>query len=455
MTRRLARVTDVYRRTAVSLLGSLGIQAMLLISGILAARLLGVANRGHLALYLLFVLVLSQLAAWVLPLATTYRIARDPTSARATVKVVTVPALMQAGVATWAHALILAAVFRDSSGSVQLAAALTLFATPAVVIHQYVLAVFQGQQRFRAFSIFRFMPSAVYSAGLIVTWVLHSHALVLVTGTWVASVVFTVCVEVVMMLSRLPEVLLKEPAAPARGEMLRFGLKGMLGGIAPLETFNLDQATVGLFVSPAALGLYVIGLSLTNLPQFLAQSVGYVAYPHVAGQQETRLARRSMWRFFGATFALSGAVIVVLEIAAPWLITTLFGRSYASSAQLTRILLIGALFIGLRRVLTDGARGAGHPTLGTLAELVSLGCLLPALALLVASDGVQGAAWAVVLSSVVGLLFLLVTVAKAPSRVVPPATRPARYPTSSVQTTGLPDGPHAPPPTDAPARVDA
>ena len=48
-----------------------------------------------------------------------------------------------------------------------------------------------------------------------------------------------------------------------------------------METFRLDQAVVGLFLTPAALGLYVVGLAFANLPRFIAQSVGYIAYPRI------------------------------------------------------------------------------------------------------------------------------------------------------------------------------
>lgn len=454
MTVPFLRLKEVYRSIGVSVLGSLAIQAMLLISGILAARLLGVANRGHLALFLLFVVVLAQLAGSGLPLATTYCIARDRSTARAVVSVVTMPAIAQALVAVCAHALILLIVFGHSSASLRFAAALTLLATPTAVIHQYVLGVFQGQHRFRAFNIFRFLPSVLYSAVLVVAFATRTHALVIVTAAWVASLIVTVCVGLGVMFHGLPTKIPEQSAISNRSEMLSFGLRGMLGSIAPLETFNLDQAAVGLFISPAALGLYVVGLSFTNLPQFLAQSVGYVAYPHVAAKRDPIAARHSMWRFLGLTLVLSGAAVVLLELAAPWLVVTFFGRSYASSATLTRILLIGALFIGLRRVLTDGARGGGHPTLGTVAELVSLAVLLPALALLVASGGAHGAAWAVVLSSAIGLLFLGVAVAAAPNSVPSLAARQDVQALPIVPGSELSDGLIPPYPAGTPTRLE-
>ncbi len=412
MTFPLLRREEVHRNIAVSMLGSFALQAVLLVSGILGARLLGVANRGHLALLLLFVIVLTQVGCLGLPLATTYRIARDRASARRVVEAIARPAVIQATVATGVHAVILMVAFGASHASVQAAAAISLLGTPAALVHLYVLAVFQGQCRFRAFSTFRFLPGALYSVLIVMIFVAGPHTLLLVTSAWIASLLGTAGIGLYVLVRGLPPRVPGNRAREDRGEMLRFGLKGLAGSAAPLETFNLDQAAVGLFISPAALGLYVVGLAFTNLPQFLAQSVGYVAYPHVAAQQDPTMARRSTWRFLGVALAACGTVVVLLELAAPWLVTTLFGQAYASSVTLTRILLVGAFFTGLRRVLTDSARGIGRPTVGTIAELVSLGCLVPAIALLVSIDGVKGAAWAVSLASAAGLLFLGFAIAR-------------------------------------------
>ncbi len=68
--------------------------------------------------------------------------------------------------------------------------------------------------------------------------------------------------------------------------MLSFGVRGMLGASSPIEYYRLDQAVVGLFLAPVALGIYTVALAFTNLPRFVSTSVGMVAYPHVAAEQD-------------------------------------------------------------------------------------------------------------------------------------------------------------------------
>ena len=62
---------------AGSVLTGLVGQAFLIVSGVLAARILGVEDRGYLALLVLFPAVLAQIGSLGLPLAATFELSRD------------------------------------------------------------------------------------------------------------------------------------------------------------------------------------------------------------------------------------------------------------------------------------------------------------------------------------------------------------------------------------------
>jgi O-antigen/teichoic acid export membrane protein len=236
-----------------------------------------------------------------------------------------------------------------------------------------------------------------------VVWVVTS----LVGGLWTLAVA----------LRGLPE---KGSRPPALAEMYRFGLKGMVGWVSPLETLQLDQVVVGLALSPSALGLYVVAAAFTNLTRlFIPQSLGLVAYPHVASAPDDSHARRTVWRFFFAALIVSCLIVAVLEVVIGWVIPILFGDDFSRSVPLTRILLIGSVFLGLRRVLTDGTRGAGHPGLGTLAEGCTAALAVPAL-LIGLNSGVQGVAWALTVSYGLGLAIMIALAIPALKRIEPP-----------------------------------
>jgi O-antigen/teichoic acid export membrane protein len=195
--------------------------------------------------------------------------------------------------------------------------------------------------------------------------------------------------------------------APTLRELATFGLKGLLGATSPVEAFQLDQIVIGLFLSAHALGLYVVALAFTSLPRLVAQSIGMVAYPDVAQRADREEAHRVMWHYVWLTALATAVIVVVLVAAAGELVPLLFGREFASSVPVARILLAAGFFLCVRRVLVDAARGAGHPGVGTLAEVGSWVVFVPALGVLTPLFGIDGVAAGMAAAAVASLAILL------------------------------------------------
>jgi O-antigen/teichoic acid export membrane protein len=401
-------------RALVTVLGGFAVQPLLLVSGVIVARLLGVEDRGHLALLWVVSLSLAYLGAAGIPSATTYWVAREPGASRPLARLVVRVALVQAAVATALQAAVLAIAVGGERGPVLVSALISLPAVPAMIAVMHGMAFLQGFQRFRTWSLLRLLPPLLYTAA-VVPLAAVGAGLIAVTAAWVGSFVIAGIVAVERAAAALPAATGARP--PSFRTLQSFGAKAFLGATSPSDTLQLDQALVGLFVSPTALGLYVVGIAFTNLPRLVAQSLGYVAYPHVAKKPDLRLARRALWSWAAVALVAAGAITVVLELAAGWLVPFFFGSAFEEAVPLTRILLLAALLVSVRRVLGDGARGAGSPALGTVAEAASTVVLVPGIAIVAGSVGVTGAAWTLVIAGAVGLAVMLGGLARsAPAR---------------------------------------
>ena len=84
-------------------------------------------------------------------------------------------------------------------------------------------------------------------------------------------------------------------------------------------------------MSPAALGLWVVGAAFRNLPSFIGQSVGMVAYPAAAAVDEAREAWRLVWRFLGALTVLMVPLTLLLLALMPQLVELFFGAQFAGA----------------------------------------------------------------------------------------------------------------------------
>jgi O-antigen/teichoic acid export membrane protein len=336
------------------------------------------------------------------------------------------------------HLGLVIAIFHGEDGSVWTAALLTLPAAPALLCQQVGLGILQGQQRFLAFNIYRLVPLATYAAVLVVVALGGLGTLVACavawSGAWLLAGIVTI------------RTALRELAATSgdhtidQKSFFRFGRRGLLGSVFPVESFQLDQLIVGLLLSPAALGLYVVAVALTNLPRFVAQSMGILAYPRVAAQLEPWVATCLLWRYFGICVAFNALIVGVLEFTVEDIIPSLFGKDYANAVGIAQILLLGSFLQSARRVLADGARGLGHTGLSSLAEVCSWFVLVPALILL-APLGAEGVALAIVAMSgaSLGVLVLGIIMMGGQRPARPSATDeviPPEAATSSLGGTG-------------------
>lgn len=402
------------RSVVGSLAASGGLQLLVIVSGVLVARSLGPEDRGYLALLIVISGVFALAGTLGLPSAVTYYIARDPADARRIASSLAWVGVLQGGAVFVLQAAALVALVASDPPHVRVAAAISLLLPPGILALSFGVAILQGQRRFTAFNLLRILPSTAYVVGVVIVYALNATSLVLFMALWAAVNLIGGSFALAFAVRGLPKHAEEEPG-PSREQMVKFGLKALPGSLSPVDVVRLDQAVVGLFLSPVALGYYVVGQAFSLLPRVVAASVGMVAYPQVAAERDRHAARRAMWRFFFLGLASSGLVVGALELMAGELISLLFGEDFTEATTIAQILLLASLFMAGRRVLTDGVNGLGYPGYGTIAEVTSWILLLPGLAILLPWFGAEGVALALAVSWGASLL-LLVTFALVAGR---------------------------------------
>lgn len=384
-------------------------QLALMVSGVLAARVLGVEDRGWLALVALVPTVLAHVGSLGMPLASTYVLVQGASGVSAIRRVLGRIAPLQIGALLLAHAAFLIGFLAQAPDRVLEAGVVSLVAGPSFLLQHYGLAVLQGSRRFAGLNLFRVMPAACYATVLLAVFLAGFGNLLLITALWVASNVVAAALTLFAARYSRGDGSAQEPSAR---RMLWFGLRSYLGSFSPTETLRIDQLAVGLFLSPAMLGLYVVGVAFSNIPRFIGQSIGMVAYPEVA-RATSPLAWRLVVIYSAVTLTLCGAAVTLLQLVLEWLLPLFFGEEFSDATPVTRILLFAALLFATRRVLADCARGLGHPGAGTAAEVVSLFALLVILPVVTPAGRIEGVAAAVLAAAVSGLAVLLAVIWRA------------------------------------------
>jgi O-antigen/teichoic acid export membrane protein len=387
------------------------IQLTLLISGPLIARLLGPSGRGELAAIMIWPAALTFFGTLGLPAGTTYAIARGRGQPRELSRRMLKYALLQTVVILAVQFAVFAAVLGDDGDAVWEAALVSLLLVPVLLGQQYGIALLQGTQRFRLFNAARVMPSALYAVFVAVLFVLDRDSLMPIVLAWLVANAATtlLCFIGVYAYKDAP----RQHAEMTDREMFSFGIRGLFVSGSPIEAVRLDQMALAIFLPAAALGTYVVGLAITNLPSFVSKSVGVVAFPTVAAEKDARKAWHMVNRYTLLDLALSLLIVVPLFALAHWIIPLLFGDAFTDAVVISYLILPGTVFLSVRRVLAEGLRGLGHPGIGTVAEIVALGWLVGALAICIPLFGVKGAAIAMTTAYAASLGVTLIGAARA------------------------------------------
>jgi len=397
------------RDAALAVATGFAVQSVLVVTGPLLARMLGPSGRGYLAALILWPLVITQLGNLGIPSALTYSVARDPSTSKGLARLGLSFALPQAVLLIALQALWLLLILHGDPAEVRTAGWLTLALVPAMLAQQYGLALLQGHLRLRLFNGLRLLPWLLYAIGVAALFVVDDHAIVaivaaLLAAFWVSGSTALICGIRCSRGGARPTV--------GRRFLVSFGMRGLLSSFSAVDVLRPDQVVLALFLSPAALGLYVVGLAFTNLPYFIAKSVGLITFPWVASRREKKDARRTMWSLLWLTTGIAVVIVVPMCATAHWLVPFFFGGQFSAAVTVTYIVLPGTVFLSARRVLSEGLKGRGYPLAGTVGELVSLAWIAVALAIFVPLWGIYGAAVALTSSYVVSMVLLVVIAAR-------------------------------------------
>ncbi len=376
-----------------TLVTNLSTSVLGLVNAILLSRWLGPAGRGEIAAAMLWPGLLIYLGSLGLILSTMY----FSSSPGAKVPVVLGNSIwlgifLSAFAATIGF-LAMPWLLHSQSPTVVAASRWYLFVIPLSLLSQFGISVLQARLRLKALNWLNTVIPAGYLLGTIVLMTLGKLVLLNIMLLHLGlNLVVMICTY--LTLARIgiyPSIKMDRRVAKS---MLVYGAKVHVGQVSGFANLNLDQALIAAWLPPAALGLYVVAVTSAGIFQMFSTAVQTVSMPAIA-RQETPEARRGVFeRVFSRYWLLSILLFVALALVLPIAIPRIYGDAFQPALVPAEILLIGALFMGARTLLTSGVAALGDPWLVSKASLVALPVTLLLLYLLLPPLGLIGAALA-------------------------------------------------------------
>lgn len=388
---RRAQATSRFGSNVLLTAATNALLAMLgLLTGVLAARLLGPTGRGELAAIQMWPSVIATIAMLGMPEALVYFSARYPDRAGHYLGSAVTLALVSSAPFAAVGFFLMPTLLSAHSAEVVAAAQWYLLLVPLFALVGLLYHPLQGRQDFVRWNVLRLLPSVGWAVVLVLGWILG-----LTEPRWLAGAYL---VMLAVLFLPVVSVVCRRVPGPYRPQvkdwrpLLQFGLPSFACSLPQMLNYRLDQMAIAAFLPSSALGLYVVAVAWGNIPVPLLSAIGSVTFPRVAGTPEMREQVQMLSRTVRVTVLVSLAAGALLLAATPWVFPWILGKKFEEAVGAALVLVIAGSVLSLNRVLEEGLRGLGRPTAVLWAESAGLGVtglflwlLLPRLGLVGAS----------------------------------------------------------------------
>ena len=183
--------------------------------------------------------------------------------------------------------------------------------------------------------------------------------------------------------------------------LLHYGIRSWGVDILGALSGQADQVLIVRFLSPSAMGIYVVAANLARLIGIFQTSTVMVLFPRVAAQRTsvvvsvTSLAAR-------VTTAVTLVSALLIGLAGPPVLGAVYGSAYMRDGTIVfRIILLEAVFGGATQIVAQAFMAAGRPGVVTVVQTAGVGIGLALMPFLILKFGVAGAAAALLISALV------------------------------------------------------
>lgn len=398
------RRRQLQRHAGTATFGAGVVTIVNLFAGILLARAVGAEGRGDYAAITAPVVVVAWLSEMGCQQAVTYFVAsgrRSVGELYGTWRLLCVPLAL---ISILLGQFIVRYTLADRPGDVRSAAAAYATCAALIVGLSPVFGVLLGLRRIAGYVALRVAQAMFGLIGYVILVTLDSLTVgwaVLITGaSWLA----------ILSVGHLVVSRIEPPSIPSADiarEGLRYGLRAHGSTVASVVSVRLDLILLPAFVESAELGWYAVAVSVATVVSSLFGAVAVVVLPSVASDAPHR------GYLVGHAALLTGAAACVVggvtALVAPDLLQLVFGAEFREAAPALRLLLPGAVAIGLVGVYSGGLLANNRPELASIVQFPAAVLTIVGLVVLLPQGvGIEGAA---ILSSVSYLLTLVLAYA--------------------------------------------
>jgi O-antigen/teichoic acid export membrane protein len=375
-----------------------------LVSGTLAARLLGPSGRGELAamqnlFWLGGVLVMLGLEESAL-----YFAAREPSKAGRYLATAALSAII---LTPFLFALIYPVVPWYLSGQSPELISVTrwiLLGIPLYVLVIIPTFTLRGMGSIVSWNLMRIMPGVAWLMLIAMAWVANHRSPVFLAYGYLGILAVLLIPTAILVQKEISGPYW--PAPKLVKPMLRYGLPLAVADIHQTLNLRLDQLLIPMFLPSYSLGLYVVAVAWSSAAYPVLLAIGNVLCPRIAGDLGSREVRTQSLAQGVRMGSLAGVLLAIALLAlTPAAVPLLFGDEFSPAVPVALILVGASVLHGINCIMEEGLRGLGEPKGIFWAEAAGLAATIVSLAAMLRPLGILGAGIASVIGY--GLTFVV------------------------------------------------
>lgn len=384
-----------------NLLGNVAGPLAGLASAPVLAHALGVDGRGLVAGATAPFLLVTTIATFGIPEALTYFVARSPTSLAALRRRGALLVVLAGAVATVASLVLAPLLARGTPGLAGLMT-LALVAVVPTVLVATLRGTAAGLGLWNLVAVERSVGPVVR---LLVIVVLVAADELTVTSATAAIAYAPVLGGLAYLRTRRAAAHLgATTSGPGFRGIVGYGSRVWFGAIAGVLLMRVDQVLMVPLSSTFELGLYVVAVTVSELPLVVNTAVREVVFARDArSSEDARLTAAAR-----VSFLVCAAMAVVLGATSPAWLPVAFGAGFRDAVP-TTMLLLAAVALGIPgSVAGAGLSSRGYPHLRSISLVIACAANVVLLVVLVPPLGAFGAALSTLLGNLVSSNFNIV-----------------------------------------------
>ena len=269
-------------------------------------------------------------------------------------------------------------------------AVLVLASIPVSICVSYLMSALTGLENFRLRAGLAFANQVLGLAGVLALVLLYGRKPeVAVLGNQLGLLI---CAGITAFILRdfLRDGWNLRVAREKMRSVLNLGLRGQLGNLATFFNYRLDVFIVNYYLDSVQVGLYAVGVLVTEALWQIPNAAALVLFPRTARTLNEGAAEFTCF-VLRQVFLVASVSGVALALVSPVLIPLVFGVQFSPSAAVIWWLLPGVIALSLAKVICADLAARGRPEFSSIFAFVSLVVTVVLDLALIPRMGIKGA----------------------------------------------------------------